>query len=454
MTLRSNFAITRLILLPYGTLLLLYILLIGGGGWWLYAQVRSVEAEILVRGVMAEIEPLAEKLSGTDAFSSLEQRNAWLVTDIEQLFEDIPSLRNVSVRSSQAGYQMRAGAERQVSTRAVAPLPAIIAPAYPQESAAQRLISESGELFLINFDLHQEDRSIQQLEFPFERAMMLTTLEKGLGTIKRAVIVLGSAGALGIFLALGVTLLAMRTTRKLEAHFQDLYQRASITELSAQLVHDLRNPLASLRANARAILISPQQTSEIVQELDRDIVSLNQKLTDFLSLTRSHDQSIELVAADEVVTDAARLAMPAMEKRGLKLELDIPPNIPPVPLQRSSMIDALLNIMINAAESGQREGAVWVRVKVRPPDLEISVEDSGPGISSQDLPKLFDSFFTTRTEGNGLGLAIVKRIVAAHHGTVYAENRPEGGARVVLVLPLKPKEPPLWWSKLKKHSPI
>ena len=67
MTPRSNFAITRLILLPYGMLLLLFLLLVGGGGWWLYFQVRTVETDILIAEVMAAIEPFVEKLPGADA---------------------------------------------------------------------------------------------------------------------------------------------------------------------------------------------------------------------------------------------------------------------------------------------------------------------------------------------------------------------------------------------------
>lgn len=454
MTLRSKFALSRLILLPYGALLLLYLTFVGGGGWWLYSQVKSVEANILIRDVMAAIGPLTDKLSGTDALASMERGSAWLVTDIERLFDDIPALRSISVRSPKAGFQVRAGSPRTLVSGAVEPSSAFTSLAHPRETAAQRLFSESQELFLISFDLLQDDSSIQQLEFAFERAIMQARVEDGLRAIKNAVLVFGIAGVLSIFLALGITLIAMRMTRKLEAHFQDLYQRAAVTELSAQLVHDLRNPLAALRANARAIVISPEHTREIVEELDRDIVTLNKKLTDFLSLTRRHDQSFELLDISELIADAARLAGPALEKQGLSLELDIPPNLPRLALQRSSVTDALLNVLINAGQSGQRDGAVRVTVRLHPPNLEILVEDRGRGISEQVLPKLFDSFFTTRSDGTGLGLAIVQRVVAAHQGSVYAENRPDGGARLVLNFPLKQKEPPPWWSKLKKHSPL
>tara|TARA_R110001599_G_scaffold353733_1_gene595911 strand:+ start:5489 stop:6718 length:1230 start_codon:yes stop_codon:yes gene_type:complete len=409
---------------------------------------------MLIKDVMAAIEPLADKLFGTDAVASMEHSSTWLVTDIEKLFDDIPALRSISVSSPQAEYRVSSDAPRHVVTGGAEPLPATILLAHPRETAAQRLFSESEELFWINFYLHQDDSSIQQVAFAFERAPMLARVEEGLRAIKRAVLLFGFAGALSILLALGITLVAMRMTRRLEAYFQDLYQRAVVTELSAQLVHDLRNPLAALRANARAIVISPEQTRDIVEELDRDIVTLNKKLSDFLSLTRRHDDSLELVDVNELIADAARLARPALAKQGLSVELHIPPNLPRLTLQRSSVTDALLNVMINAGQCGQREGAVRVTAQLHPPNMRILVEDRGRGISEQDLPKLFESFFTTHAGGTGLGLSIVQRVVAAHQGSVYAENRPDGGARVVLIFPLVQKEPPSWWSKLKKHSPL
>ena len=117
------------------------------------------------------------------------------------------------------------------------------------------------------------------------------------------------------------------------------------------------------------------------------------------------------------------------------------------------MRDALLNVIINAARSGQREGVVRVAAELQDGDLRIVVEDEGSGIPVQELPYLFDPFFTTRDDGNGLGLAIVQRIVSFHQGQVYAENRPDGGARFVVCLPLQRKETPHWWKKLKKNSP-
>ena len=117
------------------------------------------------------------------------------------------------------------------------------------------------------------------------------------------------------------------------------------------------------------------------------------------------------------------------------------------------MRDALLNVLINAGQSGQQEGTVRVAVRLNGGYVEIAVEDRGSGIAERHLPHVFDAFYTTRREGNGLGLAIVQQVVAAHQGQVWAENRRGGGARIIVRLPLQTKGVPRWWNKLKKISP-
>jgi signal transduction histidine kinase len=77
-------------------------------------------------------------------------------------------------------------------------------------------------------------------------------------------------------------------------------------------------------------------------------------------------------------------------------------------------------------ESTEVDGAVW---------LMLSIEDNGPGIPEDMLDKLFEPYATSKSKGSGLGLAVVKRIVEEHSGVLYAENRPEGGARIVVRLP-------------------
>lgn len=451
---RSNFAITRLIVLPYSALLLLYLIVVGGGGAWLYVQVRAVETRLLINNMMTTIEPLAEKLRGVDALATMRENTPWLVSDVRQLFAAMPALRNVSVRGSDRGYQMDPNAAGVIALRPAAPLPADARRVTGALPPSQRLHDETGALFLLSFDINQVSEPLVRLDFAFDREMLLKRMNDGLVSIKQSILLFAVVGAVSIVIAIFITAIAMHTTRRLESHFQSIYQRASLTETAAQLVHDLRNHLAALRANTKALLVSPQQTQEIVVDMDRDIVSLNDKLSAFLDLTRQHDEAFVPVDVGELVDEAVRLAEPILHKHGLKVETAISPTLPRPVWQKAAIRDALLNVIINAGQSGQQEGVVRVAVDMQDNRVRIVVEDRGNGIDARHLPRIFEAFYTTRDEGNGLGLSIVQRTVLAHQGRVHAENRPGGGTRFVLTLPVQRKETPHWWKKFKKHSPI
>ncbi|MEW7982463.1 MAG: hypothetical protein G8D58_05440 [gamma proteobacterium symbiont of Phacoides pectinatus] len=450
---RSNFAITRLLVVPYAVLLLLYLTVIGGGGAWLWHQVHTVQTQLLIDEMMGELEPLAQRLRSGDALTAMRDNEGWLVREVEKLFAGMPALRDVSVRGSESGYRMASDVAGVVSSRVASPLPEDARRADTYRPAGERLHADSDALFLIRFDTKAAASTPVRLDFAFDRSVLLARINDGMVTIERSILLFGIAGALSILIALGITAVAMRTTRCLESHFQEIYQRASLTETAAQLVHDLRNPLAALRANVKALLVSPQETQQIVAELDQDIVTLNDKLSAFLNLTRQRDEAVAPVGVAELIGDAVRLAEPALVKQGLTVETDIAPDLPRPDWQAASMRDALLNLILNAGQSGQREGSIRITAQAKEGELEIAVEDQGRGISREQMPRLFDAFYTTREDGNGLGLAIVQRIVAHHQGRVRAGNRPDGGARIVLTLPLQRKETPRWWNRLNRRSP-
>lgn len=273
-----------------------------------------------------------------------------------------------------------------------------------------------------------------------------------MATARMALLLSVLAGALGILIAFLIARIAVRDSRRAEGHVQEIYRRASLTEMAAELVHDLRNPLMALRSNARALLVSPDQTAEIVAELDHDIIALNQKLTGFLDLTRHHDDAFTPTDPATLIAEAARLAEPVLARQGLEILLEVPPHLPRPGLQVGAMRDALLNLIINAAQSGQASGRIRIGAQVVREGLCIEVDDRGQGIAPADLSRVVKPFFTTKPDGHGLGLAIVRRIVQSHHGRVCVENRAGGGVRVTLVLPLKQPEIPGWWTAQRTHS--
>lgn len=264
-----------------------------------------------------------------------------------------------SVRSRNGGYKTsRTGGE--ITSRSAAPLPQGFPLESTQEPAAERLHTESEPLFVIGFELVSKDDPPVRLDFGFDRPALLARVDEGIASIRHAIMWFGIAGGVSILLALGITVFAMRTTQRMEGYFQDIYRRASLTEMAAELVHDLRNPLMALRTNVKALLISPDQTREIAADLDRDILILNNKLSGFLKLTRSHDEGFVPTDVKALIHDTARLAKPILQQHGLGIDLHIAANLPEPPLQEAAIRDALLNVIINAGESGQTSGAVRI----------------------------------------------------------------------------------------------
>ena len=106
-------------------------------------------------------------------------------------------------------------------------------------------------------------------------------------------------------------------------------------------------------------------------------------------------------------------------------------------IDRVLMRRVMANLVENAIHAaGAGKARVWIRVKARPVDgVEIRVSDNGPGVGEENAARIFDPYFTTKSEGTGLGLAIVKKIVLQHGGTIALAKAAEGGAEMVILLP-------------------
>jgi signal transduction histidine kinase len=139
----------------------------------------------------------------------------------------------------------------------------------------------------------------------------------------------------------------------------------------------------------------------------------------------------------------------AAEQRGIRIEKDVPANLPPILADAEALGRALRNLMENAIKYGGAERWMRVRAEVMPngnrPEVAISVEDRGPGVRESDRKRIFEPFYrgedsaSTGAAGSGLGLALVRPIVEAHGGTVTVEsNAASKGARFVVRLPAAP----------------
>jgi PAS domain S-box-containing protein len=258
----------------------------------------------------------------------------------------------------------------------------------------------------------------------------------------------------------GSTVMAELSARRLEdgrivAIARDLTDRIRMEEelrrsqtLSAMgslvggVAHEVRNPLFGISATLDALeahVEGGQDLAELpqfLQVLRGQLGRLTGLMQDLLDYGRPAAIQPHLQPLGPVVARAATACDPLARRRGVEIRAVVPDGLPPLRLDRDRFGQALINLLENAIQHSPEGGAVLVESSCLPDRIEIAVRDSGSGVAPDDLPRLFEPFFSRRTGGTGLGLSIVQRIVEEHGGRVSAANRPEGGACLCVRLPL------------------
>ena len=218
---------------------------------------------------------------------------------------------------------------------------------------------------------------------------------------------------------------------------------AAVGRLAAGVAHEVRNPLAYVQANLRFLLEEWQEPNagapdtehtEALNETMQGVERIHQIVKDLTALSRS-DETVEGVGRCElapIVNASVRLASVRL-KSLVKLAVEVPGEAAALAEPRR-LGQVLLNLLLNAADAIEdakvQDGRVAVRVAVVGDRVRLMVEDNGPGILAENLPRLFTTFFTTKApgKGTGLGLALSRQYVESFGGTLGVENRPEGGA--------------------------
>jgi two-component system, OmpR family, sensor histidine kinase KdpD len=208
----------------------------------------------------------------------------------------------------------------------------------------------------------------------------------------------------------------------------------------SSLSHELKSPIASLRAGLTALLapragLKPDQ-QELLADLDRQATRLDRLVGDMLALSRL-EAGLELDKEPHSFAELVGTALHQLrsELKGHEVAVDLAEDLPPVEVDELQVGRVLMNLVENALEWAPANGAVAVGASAGDAELVAWVENDGPEIAPVDLDRVFDTFWTRRARGSGLGLAICKRVVEAHGGTIRAENR-RRGPRFTFTLPL------------------
>lgn len=230
----------------------------------------------------------------------------------------------------------------------------------------------------------------------------------------------------------------------------------------ATVSHELRGPLNLILGFSRLMALSPERYAcplPAAYRADVDTVFSNSQhlvdlLDDILDLSQIEVEHLPLVKdrvdlERDVVTETANLVRPLTERKGLYFHVEPHGNLPPIMADRVRLRQVLMNLLTNAIRFTD-QGGVTVRTGLRDDGILISVHDTGRGIPSEQMSRLFQEFFRPHAEkdatvkGTGLGLAISKYLVQLHGGHIWAESTEGAGTAFYFTLPLPGAEPIAW----------
>ncbi len=223
--------------------------------------------------------------------------------------------------------------------------------------------------------------------------------------------------------------------------------------LLSSISHDLRTPLASIKASASSLLQEDVQWNDeerrsFTLAIEREADRLNRLVANLLDMSRIEGGALnpekEWYPIDELIHDVLGRMQPILLDRVVQTHISI--DLPPVQIDYLEIEQILTNLIENAVRYTPSDSPIDISAYIEGEQMVISVADRGPGIPSADLKRIFDKFYRVlgrtaeRPGGSGLGLAVSKGLVEAHEGHIWAENREGGGTQFRFTLPLKRKE--------------
>jgi len=238
-----------------------------------------------------------------------------------------------------------------------------------------------------------------------------------------------------------VTLRDLDSLESINTQLQVSERLAALGRITAGVAHEVKNPLNSMRLwleNLKESLPAEQDgaSQQAVQVLDKEIDRLDAVVKRFLDFTRPMDIRLEATQLAELLKEVLEVARPQFQKSNIQLAQLLPIDVPEVYVDRALLKQAVLNLVLNAAEAMPSGGQLRLVLSRRGEMAEITVGDTGKGIPLENRQKIFQLFFTTRPGGSGIGLASTFRIVQLHNGSIDFTSEVGRGTTFRIELPL------------------
>jgi PAS domain S-box-containing protein len=242
-----------------------------------------------------------------------------------------------------------------------------------------------------------------------------------------------------------VMLRDLRGEKELEEERIRLERLAVLGEVSAVMAHEIRNPLAGMAAGIQHLLSKfdkDDERHEALERIQREGERVNSLIEDILLISRPPRLNLAPCNIVGILEELVAQRKHKATAQGVEILTDFAPNLPEVRGDQMRLVQVFSNLVANAMEA--MSGGGQLRVTAREAvagdgqmrHIEVVIEDNGVGIKEEELPKIFQPFYTTKARGTGLGLPIAQRIIEEHKGELTVESKEGEGTRVTVRLPL------------------
>jgi PAS domain S-box-containing protein len=304
--------------------------------------------------------------------------------------------------------------------------------------------------------VHPEDRDriVRRMEAsfasgePFEEEMRIRRTDgEYRWFLSRAVPLRDKRGKIVKWYGAATDIQDRKRAEELQANLAHTNRVSILGELVASISHELAQPITATTNNAKASLRWLQRDPPDLTQVRKGTESiieagtLASEIIDRLrSLYKKSPPKRELVAINEVISDMAGMLRSEARKHGVSIRTNLKDDLPMTVADRVQLQQVLMNLMLNGIEAMKDTGGVLTVNSQLGEDgqIEISVNDTGPGLPPDKVDQIFDAFFTTKPQGSGMGLAISKSIVESHGGRIWANGNGGRGATFHFTLPAAP----------------
>ena len=227
--------------------------------------------------------------------------------------------------------------------------------------------------------------------------------------------------------------------RQLEDQLQRAEQEAVVGRMAAGVAHELRNPLSSVKGLTLLLKsrfkddISTQETADLMVE---QVERLDRSISELLDYARPSQASKSMVRIDELLAKAVMLVRTDTETQSITVDENFGCGTRTTEGDQDKLTQVFLNLFLNGIQAMEEGGRLRVSTRCNKEEIIIEISDSGCGIPSELVEKVFEPYFTTKHEGTGLGLAMSAKIIQDHNGTMELESSEKRGTTVTVRLPV------------------